>query len=666
MVAVRVVDREVTGDPFLWHPSPEVRTQARLTAFLEQCELDSFEALHRRSVEDVVWFTEQLLHFLQIDFDPPYKQILDVSRGPEWPRWCVGGGLNISNMCVDRHLAVRRAQPAIVWEGEGGDTRSLHYGQLAEAVGECAAGLRLLGLGKGAAIGVHLPMVPETAVALLAIARIGGIAVPLFSGFGPDAIETRLRDVGASALVTFDAFQRRGKSVLGKPVSDRACSALPELLHVIVVIRKEGNAPLDRSRDLTWDELLAGGREAHPELRDPEPTGADDPLTVIYSSGTTGRPKGILHTHCGFPIKAAQDMAFATDVGPGTRILWITDIGWMMGPWLVYGGLLLGATIVLYDGAPDHPEPDRLWSLCERHEVEVLGVSPTLVRALMARGESRAPRPAAPGSLRILASTGEPWTETPWRWLFDRVGHGRLPIINYSGGTEIAGGILMGSPLMSIKPCSFPAPCPGIDADVVDEDGRSIRDGVGELVIRQPWIGMARGFWGDPDRYLDTYWSRWPGVWVHGDWARIDRDGHWFIPGRSDDTLNVAGRRIGPAEVESALVADHVILEAAVIGVADKRVGTAMIAFCVPAAPVSDRDALSRALRERVETALGKPMRPQRVVLVTELPKTRSGKIMRRVARAAWLGEDPGDLSALENPEAIEAIRQARAGTDAP
>ena len=283
----------------------------------------------------------------------------------------------------------------------------------------------------------------------------------------------------------------------------------------------------------------------------------------------------------------------------------------------------------------------------------------------MAGGESAKPRLATPSSLRILASTGEPWTERPWRWLFDRIGGGRLPIINYSGGTEIAGGILMGNPLLPIKPCSFPAPCPGIDADVTDEGGSPIREGVGELVIRQPWVGMARGFWGDPARYLDSYWSRWPGVWVHGDWARIDEDSHWFIPGRSDDTLNVAGKRIGPAEVESAMVAHPDVLEVAVIGVPDERVGTAMIAFCVPAEPPCEPVELTEALGERVALALGKPFRPQRIVLVADLPRTRSGKVMRRAVRAGWLGEESGDLSALENAGAVQAIREARAAADA-
>jgi acyl-coenzyme A synthetase/AMP-(fatty) acid ligase/REP element-mobilizing transposase RayT len=626
-----------------------------------------------------------------------------------------------------------------------------------------------------------------------------------------------------------------------------------------------------------------------------ESTSAEDPLIILYTSGTTGKPKGIAHTHASFPIKAAQDMAFGTDVGRGTRISWYTDIGWMMGPWLIYGALINGATICIYDGAPDYPTPDRMWEFCAKHKVEVLGISPTLVRSLAAAEERNAdasvrvsessstkkgwysrgylphfdgnvtqfvtfrladslpqsvlrqierdveqegvtdsakakrirleeyldsgvgdcilqdpevaaivrdtilnehgktcrvdawvimpnhghvllrPNPDANlstivksiksvsahkinkllgrsgpvwqpdyfdryirdaehyekalryieknpvkaglcaepsdwefssaygkampeepqtpngtrtpssasgvesshadegvrvppherhdlSSLRIFASTGEPWNPAPWWWLFEKVGHSKLPIINYSGGTEIAGGILMGNPLLPIKPCSFPAPCPGMDVDILDEDGNSVPAGkVGELVIKQPWIGMARGFWQEKERYLETYWRRFKDIWVHGDWAMRDDDGHWFILGRSDDTLKVAGKRVGPAEVESLLVAHPLVTEAAVIGVPDEVKGTAMVAFVVlgnagisPASHASET--LAVQLKALVAKDMGKPLAPSKIHFVSALPKTRNAKVMRRVIRSAYLGEDPGDLSALENPGAVEEI----------
>jgi acetyl-CoA synthetase len=337
-------------------------------------------------------------------------------------------------------------------------------------------------------------------------------------------------------------------------------------------------------RDHWWHDLVT----PQPDSASTEVTSAEDPLMVIYTSGTTGKPKGAQHTHCGFPVKAAQDMAFGTDVHPGDVIYWMTDMGWMMGPWLVFGALLLGATLLIYDGAPDHPGPDRLWELVERHKITQLGVSPTLIRSLIPHGEEPFQKHDL-SSLRFFASTGEPWNPDPWMWLFEKVGGSQRPIINYSGGTEISGGIVMGNPILPLKPCAFSAPCPGIAADVFDENGKPVRNAVGELVIKAPWIGMTRGFWKDRERYLDTYWSRWDNIWVHGDFAAVDSDGLWYILGRSDDTIKIAGKRLGPAEVES----------------------------------------------------------------------TRNAKVMRRMIRAAYLGQEPGDTSSLVNPHAVEEIRKA-------
>jgi acetyl-CoA synthetase len=405
-----------------------------------------------------------------------------------------------------------------------------------------------------------------------------------------------------------------------------------------------------------WKGLLESGEENVETLSHLEPTNAEDPLIILYTSGTTGKPKGIAHTHASFPIKAAQDMAFGTDVGKGTRISWITDIGWMMGPWLAYGALINGATICIYDGAPDYPAPDRMWEFCAKHKVEILGISPTLVRALATHGDDL-PKKHDLSSLRAFASTGEPWNPAPWWWLFEKVGNSKLPIINYSGGTEISGGILMNNPLVPIKPCGFSAPCPGIDADILDDAGESVgANQVGELAIKKPWIGMARGFWQERERYLETYWSRFENIWVHGDWAMRDADGHWFILGRSDDTLKVAGKRVGPAEVESLLVAHPNVAEAAVIGVPDEMKGTAMVAFCVLKDKATDN--LEPELKNLVAKDMGKPLAPSKIHFVSALPKTRNAKVMRRVIRAAYLGEDAGDLSALENPQAVEEIRE--------
>jgi acetyl-CoA synthetase len=388
-------------------------------------------------------------------------------------------------------------------------------------------------------------------------------------------------------------------------------------------------------------------------------TGAEDPLMIIYTSGTTGRPKGAVHTHCGFPIKAAQDIAQCLDVQAADTMFWVTDMGWMMGPWEVFGMTLLGGTMVIYDGALDYPGPDRLWSLVERHHVSVLGVSPTLIRALMRHGEEPVRRHDL-SSLRVMASTGEPWNPESWRWLFETAGGGRIPIINYSGGTEVSGGLVSGNVLTPIKPCSFAGPPPGIAADVVDDQGRPIRNQVGELVVRAPWLGMTRGFWRDPDRYEQTYWSRFPGVWVHGDWAAIDDDGLWYILGRSDDTIKIAGKRLGPAEVESILVEHPGVLEAAAIGVPDAAKGQALVCFCVLRPDQTASATLANDLQAMVASRLGKPLRPAAVEFVAELPKTRNAKVMRRVIKSAYLDQDPGDLSSLENPHAVAEIRGVR------
>ena len=645
-----------SGGEIVWRPTPDYLENAHLTAFMRRHHIPDFETLMRRSTEDVGWFTGALIEYLDIRFYQPYSQVLDLSRGISWPRWCVDGKMNIVHNCLDKYLGTPvENNPALIWEGEEGQVRTLSYAQLARQVNQAANALRSLGLGKGDAIGLYMPMTPEIAVALLAIAKIGGVILPLFSGYGPGAIAMRLADADAKALFTADGFLRRGKPVAMKPVADEAAVQAPTLKHIIVLQRAGLETPMQTGRDHWWHDLVA----SQPVEAETEVTDADDRLMIIYTSGTTGRPKGAVHTHCSFPIKAAQDMAFGTDLHPGQVLYWMTDMGWMMGPWLVFGTLLLGGVSLLYDGAPDYPGVDRLWAMTARHKVSVLGVSPTLIRALTLHGEEPVRRHDL-SALRLFASTGEPWNPDPWLWLFNVVGEGRRPIINYSGGTEISGGIVMGNPILPVKPCAFSAPCPGMAADVFDENGKSLRNQVGELVIKAPWIGMTRGFWRDPQRYEETYWSRWPGIWVHGDFAAIDSDGMWYILGRSDDTIKVAGKRLGPAEVESILVSHPNVIEAAVIGVPDEIKGSEVVAFCVLAVGCDECEDLRQELRDLVIKSMGKPLAPRDILFVSDLPKTRNAKVMRRMIRSAYLGQDPGDISSLVNPEAVEEIRRAR------
>lgn len=643
------------SDPVVWQPSEDYIDNARLTEFMRLHGIADYAELMQRSTQDVAWFTEAVLQFLDIQFYEPYSQVVDLSKGIAWPQWCVGGQMNIVHNCLDKYIGTpTEAQPALVWEGEDGATRTLSYAELHAQVNQAANALRSLGLRKGDAIGIFMPMAPEIAVALLAIAKIGGIILPLFSGYGMEAMASRLADGDAKALFTADGFPRRGRRVNMKAIADLAAAQLPQLKHIIVLNHAGLDVPFTQGRDHWWHDLVA----TQSPQAETERTAAEDPLMIIYTSGTTGRPKGALHTHCGFPVKAAQDMAFGTDVRPGHLIYWMTDMGWMMGPWLVFGALLLGASFFLYDGAHDHPSHDRLWALVARHRITTLGVSPTLIRALIPFG-ARQLNGHDLSSLRYFASTGEPWNPDPWRWLFEVVGESKRPIINYSGGTEISGGIVMGNPILPLKATGFAAACPGIAADVYDENGQPVTGQVGELVITAPWIGMTRGFWQDAARYKETYWSRWPDVWVHGDWAARDADGQWYILGRSDDTIKVAGKRLGPAEVESVLVAHPDVVEAAAIGVPDELKGSSVVCFCVLAAGVAADDALRRELRASLVAALGKPLAPRAILFVSDLPKTRNAKVMRRMVRAAYLGEDPGDTSSLVNPQAMDEIRRA-------
>jgi acetyl-CoA synthetase len=650
------------GGEIAWRPSSDYVERSRLTAFMRQHAIAGYDDLLRRSIDDPEWFWRAVIDDLDIRFYEPFERVMDTSAGLPWTRWCVGGRLNIVHNCLDKWIGTAtEARAAIRWEGEEGATRILTYGELTREVNRCANGLRRLGVGKGDRVALFMPMCPELIVIFFATVKLGAVVLPLFSGYGADAVTTRLRDAEARVLVTADGFFRRGQPVPMKAVADAAAAEAPSVERVIVVPRLGLNAGgSQRTRptaahDVSWADLLAG----QPEVCPTERTDAEDPLMIIYTSGTTGRPKGAVHTHCGFPVKTAQDMVHSFDVRAGETMYWISDMGWMMGPWLIFGMTLLGGTAVIYDGALDYPGPDRLWALVERHEVNILGVSPTLIRSLMKHGEAPV-RAHRLDTLRVLGSTGEPWNPEPWKWFFDVAGGGRLPIINYSGGTEVSGGLVAGNVITPLKPAAFAGPPPGIHADVVDERGQPVRNAVGELIVRAPWIGMTRGFWRDRDRYLETYWSRLPDTWVHGDWAAIDEDGLWYILGRSDDTIKIAGKRLGPAEVESILVEHPAVVEAAAIGVPDALKGQSLACFCVLRPGHAPSAGLQNELKSLIATRLGKPLRPDTLEFVSDLPKTRNAKVMRRAIRVGYLDQPQGDLSSLENPQAVDEIRRLR------
>ncbi len=644
------------GQAIVWQPKAEWMRHSNLQRFMERHQISNYDELYQRSIQDIEWFWEAVLEDLGIEFYHPYHQIVDVSKGIQFPRWCVGAKLNIVHNCLDKWQNTPTAKKiALRWEGEEGAIRTYTYQELYEAVNQVANALRAAGFKKGDAIGLYMPMIPELAIAFLAIVKIGGIILPLFSGYGATAITTRLADANARAVFTVDGAFRRGKKVPMKPNLDEALKQVPTVEKVIVVNRVGLEVSMVSGRDISWEAFIKGHQtEANSEVTD-----AEDVVMLIYTSGTTGKPKGAVHTHCGFPIKAAQDMYHPMDLKKEDTMFWYTDMGWMMGPWEVFGTLIIGATMLFFDGAPDYPEVDRLWALVERHRVTHLGITPTLIRALKPHG----PDPVQKHdlrSLRMIGSTGSPWDPESWLWTFEHVLNKEKPIINYSGGTEISGGILCGNFFKPLKPCAFSGPVLGMDADVVDENGQPIRQAVGELVIRQPWIGMTRGFWKDQQRYLDTYWRRFPNVWVHGDFAAIDEDGLWYILGRSDDTIKVAGKRLGPAEIESVVNAHPAIAESAAIGVPHEVKGEEVVVFCVLKPGIEVTETLRSELMHRIINELGKPLKPREIKFVKALPKTRNAKVMHRVIRAAYLDQPLGDLSSLENPATVDAIRNAR------
>ncbi len=643
------------GDRFVWTPDAGTIERANVTRLMRAHGIGSLGELTTRSVADTAWFWDAVVRDLDIAFATPYERVLDLGRGAEWATWFGGGTVNVATQCVDRWAAEDPSAVAVIWEGEDGDVCEATYAELRTLVDGVAAALARLGVRDGDTVGIFMPMAIETVAALMACAKLGAVWVPIFSGFGADAVATRLADAGCEVLITANATLRRGQPVPMKTVADRAIAGSETVRHVLVWERlPEIPTPMTPGRDRAWADEVDGDAAAVTAI----PLDAEHPLFIAYTSGTTGRPKGAVHVHGGFLVKIAEEVAYQTDLHRGERLLWVTDLGWIMGPWEIVGALALGATVVLTEGSPIHPNAGRLWEQVQRHRVTTLGVSPTLVRALISSGPSVV-HGADLSSLRVLASTGEPWNPDAYLWLHREVGGGRLPIVNLSGGTEIGACFLSPHPVVPFKIDSLGGPALGMDVDIVDEAGDPVGPGeVGELVCRQPWPSMTRGIWGDPERYLRTYWQRIPGVWVHGDWATRDEDGYWFLHGRSDDTLNVAGKRIGPAEVESALATHAAVGESAAVGVPHPLKGEAIWCVVVLRPGSGPTEALAVELRSVVRDHLGAAFTPARVVFAPALPKTRSAKIVRRAVRAAVTGEDAGDLSSLEDPSVVEDLRR--------
>ena len=643
---------QIDAGAYRWHPTREMAEQSNLRAFLDNLGLASYQDLLALSNHDPDRFWRAVLDFADIRFFRPYDAISDLSRGLPWARWCVGGTTNVVLNVLDRHMEEGRGgATAITWVAETGGTKVWTYDELNRQTCRIAAGLDRLGCRSGDVVALYLPTVPEAVATLLAVAKLGAVVLPLFSGFGAESVATRVNAAGARFIVCADGTRRRGKTIAMKSVIDEAMAAMPGVAHVVVLDSAGVACEFDPQHDVSWKDFLDGTPEHYPTAE----VDAETPLLIMYTSGTTGLPKGAVHTHCGFLAKMALDYIIFNDVKHTDRWLWMSDLGWFVVPAKIVGAFLAGASIVLAEGVPDYPAGDRLLQIVSDQRVSVFGMSPTVARMLRAAVNGTAPRQDL-SALRIIISGGEPWDTPTWEWVMQHMCHGVAPILNHCGGTEL-GALVLCSILDPMNPGGFSGPSPGTGADIVNAQGHSVGPGeVGELVMRNASMGTTRGLWRDPERYLASYWSRIPGVWVQGDLASRDELGIWYVHGRSDDTLKIAGKRMGPAEIETALLVSGEIIEAAAVAVADPIKGSALVCVVVPK-PGLDLKALGERLKKVVVQKLGSSYAPRDVLFVDELPKNRTNKLVRRLVRNALMDETPGDLSSIVNPEVVGRIR---------
>jgi acetyl-CoA synthetase len=621
--------------------------------FTAQANVNDPAIYERASQDPEAFWAEQAKG---LDWIEPYDTVLEWDV--PWAKWFVGGKLNASVNCVDRHArSWRRNKAALIWEGEPGDTRTLTYGDLYREVNQFAAALQRLGIKKGDRVAIYLGMVPELPIAMLACARLGAPHTVIFGGFSPESIRDRIQDCEAKILVTADGGWRRGGKVPLKENADKAVAECPSIEHVVVVNRTDDatKVPMMSGRDLWWHRLMA---ESKYTVVEPEALDSEHPLYILYTSGTTGKPKGMLHTTAGYLLGTMVTSKAVFDLKDDDVYFCTADIGWVTGhSYIVYGPLAAGATCIMYEGSPDYPDKDRFWDIVEKYRATILYTAPTAIRSFMRWG-TEFPERHDLSSLRLLGSVGEPINPEAWVWYREHIGGDRTPVVDTWWQTETGNILITPLPgLTTTKPGSATIPFPGIDADVVDEQGNTVPVGGGYLVLKQPWPGMARTIWGDAERYKTQYWSRFEGWYFTGDGAKRDEDGYIWLLGRVDDVLNVAGHRIGTMEVESALVSHPSVAEAAVVGVNHEIKGQAIAAFCTLRAGFKPSDEHATVLKRHVGEKIGPIARPDKVFFTAELPKTRSAKIMRRLLRDIGEGRVAGDTTTLADPAVLAEIR---------
>jgi acetyl-CoA synthetase len=644
----------VPSPSYIWRPDDHPWTgRSHIAQFMRRHGFRTVGELRASSVRDTEWFWKEAMRDMGIEWTRPFTQVRDVSRGFPWTQWFIDGRINVTQNCIDRHVRDGHgSETALYYEADSGEAIKMTFAELAELVDRCAAALRASGVQPGECVALYAPMQIPTVVAMFASMKIGAHFVPIFCGYGKEALRERLELCKAKILFACGTLIRRGKPIDTAAIVQAATAGPSTIQRVIWTDTAD------------WEDFLASAKDS--DGRGCEDTAAENPCLILFTSGTTGRPKGTIHTHAGCLAQAGKELRYAFDARPGEPFFWFTDIGWMMGPWELIGCLLYRTPVVLFDGSPNFPTNDRVWQICERLGVVTLGCSPTLIRLLMRGKDGRGPGGYDLSCLRVLGSTGELWDEASYIWYFENVGGKRCPVMNISGGTEIIGCHLSPTPLDALKPCSLGGPGLGMDVDVFSDDGQPVPPGtMGHLVCKQPAPSMTKSFLHDDARYLETYYTRFPGVWYHGDWAMVDQDGQWFLFGRTDDTFKVAGKRVGPSEVEGALTSHPAISEAATIGVPDELKGTALVCFVVlkngagnssQTAAISPTPPAESSLIAHVAQQLGKPLAPKHVFVVDALPKTRSGKVVRGLITRAFLGQPTGDLSSLDNPQALDAI----------
>jgi acetyl-CoA synthetase len=634
-------------------PPPEFAAQALGTS-----------ALYEAARADRLAFWEEQARAL--DWMVPWSRVLEWE--PPHARWFVGGKLNVAANCLDRHLTgPRRNKAAIIWEGEPGDRRTLTYWELAREVGRAANALRSLGVKKGDRVAIYLPMIPEAAIAMLACARVGAVHSVVFGGFSAEALRDRINDAEATVLITADGGYRRGQILPLKRFADEAVAQCPSIRHVVVVRRRPGGegdesfANMTEGRDHWWHRLLDNESPKSPA----EPMDAEDMLFILYTSGTTGKPKGIVHTTGGYLTQATATTKYVFDLREDDVFFCTADIGWVTGhSYVVYGPLANGATVLMYEGAPDWPDRDRFWKIVARYGVTIFYTAPTAIRAFMKWGKQFPARHDL-STLRLLGTVGEPINPEAWIWYHETIGKGRCPIVDTWWQTE-TGGIMI-TPLPGVvitKPGSATIPFPGISAELVDAQGNAMTTGGGFLTLTEPWPGMLRTIFGDDERYRQTYWSRFPGRYFAGDGAKRDEDGYWWVLGRVDDVMNVAGHRIGSMEIESALVDHPAVAEAAVVGKQHDLKGQAIAAFVTLKEGHEPGPEMKDDLKEHVSAKIGAIARPDDIIFAADLPKTRSGKIMRRLLKDIAEGRALGDTTTLADPAVVARLKEKYGGEE--